>query len=305
MFATLDTLVELPRKDPPPVPARVPADTARDIKKRAVRVAKTKKLIWPLIDLHSPIENQYWNSYYCSRNLKQEGQYLTSKYCNTRWCFECNAIRAAKMINGYKPVFEQWPGVQFVTLTRPNVPGKQLLSEVEDLVHTFELCRRYLRERKSKPVRGLRKLEVTYNSRTKTFHPHFHLIVEDLMQAKLVIAEWLYRNPTASPEAQHIRKADEGSYLEMFKYATKSVVNKHTPAIALDLIFQSIQGKRIYQPFGIEKKVSEDVTEIERQAYGMLEPSVYKVWYFDDAAEDWRSLNGELLTNAVQTFNTS
>jgi len=295
MIAALDTLVQLPHKEP----HRIPADTARDLKKRAVRVAKTKKLIYPLIDLHSPIENQYWQSYHCCRDLKQEGQYLTAKYCNKRWCFECNAIRAAKMINGYKPVFEKFPGTQFVTLSRPNVSADKLLTEVEDLVHTFELVRRHLRERKNMNLKGIRKLEVTYNNRVNSFHPHFHLIVDCLATAKMIVNEWLFRNPTASAEAQHIRKADEGSYIEMFKYVTKEIVKPQTPAEAKDLIFQSINGKRIYQAFGIKKHISEDVDEIQRQAYGMLNYATYKVWYFDEKREDWFSLKGELLSEAV------
>jgi len=309
MFADLDTLVQLPRKEiqvpekSGSRPARTAEDSSRELKKRAIRVAKTKKLIWPLIDLHSNIESQYWQSYYCCRELKQEGQYLTAKYCNKRWCFECNAIRAAKMINGYKPIFDKWPGVQFVTLTRPNVPGYKLPAEVEDLIHTFELCRRYIIEKKKIKIKGLRKFEVTYNNRTETFHPHFHLIVEDLQTANLIKNEWLFRNPEASPDAQHTRPADEGCYIEMFKYATKEVVKENTPAQAKDLIFQSITGKRIYQAFGIKKYVSEDIEDIERQAYGMLEPVSYKTWTFNDELLDWVSTTKELLTEAVKSFN--
>lgn len=292
----LDTLVQLPHKEP----VRIPADTSKDVKRRALRAIRTGKMIYPLIDLHSPLENQYWSSYHCCRELKQEGQYLTAKYCNKRWCFECNAIRAAKMINGYKPVFDKWPGVQFVTLTRPNVSGEDLLKEVEDLVHTFELCRRYLREQLKVNIRGLRKLEVTYNNRMKSFHPHFHLIVDNIQTANLIVDEWLHRNPSAVSDAQHIRKADQGSYIEMFKYATKEVIKPQTSAHVLDLIFQSISGKRIYQAFGIEKYVSEDVDELVQQAYGMIEPSVYKVWRLDDVQEDWISIYGEHLQKAVQ-----
>lgn len=253
-----------------------------------------------MIDLHSEMEKQYWQSYYCCRELKQEGQYVTAKYCNKRWCFECNAIRAAKMINGYKPVFEKWPGVQFVTLTRPNVSGEQLLNEVDDLVHTFELVRRYIRETLKINIKGLRKLEVTYNNRVNSYHPHFHLIVENLETAQLIVDEWLHRNPSAVSDAQHIRKANEGCYIETFKYATKEVIKPKTPAEVKDLIFQSITGKRIYQAFGIKKHISEDVNEIERQAYGMLEPCAYKSWTFNDEKLDWISPLGESFIQAIQ-----
>jgi hypothetical protein len=300
MIAALDTSVQLPRKEQTGTRPRVPSDASRDLKKRAIRVAKTRDLIFPLIDLHSDMENQYWQSFNCCRDLIQEGQYITSKYCNKRWCFQCNAIRAAKMIEGYKPVFEKWKGVQFVTLTRPNVPGDQLLTEVEDLIHTFELVRRFMRERRKMNIKGLRKLEVTYNNKTNTYHPHFHLIVDSLQTSKLIIAEWLYRNPKASPDAQHTRPADDGCYVEMFKYATKEIVKPHTPPRAKDLIFKSITGKRIYQAFGVKKVVSEDVAELERQGYSMLSPCSYRQWTFSDKQNDWFDPRGRSLIEAVQ-----
>jgi len=298
---SLDTLVQLPHKE-------IFIDeneTQRDLKKRAIRLSKTKKLIWPLIDLHSDLEKQYWSSYHCCRELKQEGNYLSSKYCNKRWCFECNAIRAAKMINGYMPIFRDFKNKQFVTLTRPNVPEDQLNNEVRSLVKDFQLCVRYLRERKKIDLKGLRKIEVTFNWQLASFHPHIHVIIDTLSNARALVDEWLFRNKTASPDAQNIRVADEGSAIELFKYATKSVVEKDMSCYALDVIFRAISGIRIYQPFGIKKYVSEDVKELVRQAYGMLEPTEYKIWRFNDELLDWFSIYDESLIKKNSFSNSS
>jgi hypothetical protein len=285
----------------------VPASTksAVEIKKRAVRLSQTCKLTWPLIDLHSPLENQYWQSYNCCREIIQEGVTLTSHYCNKRWCFECNAIRAAKMINGYMPVFEAFKKAQFVTLTRPNVTADSLPSEIEDIIKKFRDLTLYLRRYKKINLKGIRKLEVTFNWHESTYHPHFHILVDSPLSAKAILNEWLQRNPESSPAAQHIRPADKGSYLEMFKYATKIAVSDDISDYAKDIIFQAIQDKRIYQPFGIKKYVSEDVSETVRQQYGCLEPETYKVWRFDDKKLDWLSNTAELLTEVIRNFNNT
>lgn len=272
--------------------------TQKELKKRAIRIIKTKELIMQLADLQSSLENQYWSSYHCSRELKQEGNYIASEYCNKRWCFECNAIRSAKMINGYKPVLQQFWNKQFVTLTRPNVDEFHLKDEIKSLVKDFTLTIRHLRERKKIDIKGIRKIEVTYNRPRNNYHPHFHLIVDSLPSARAIVQEWLFRNPNASPDAQKIQKADETSFVELFKYATKEIANPKIRISALNVIFLSLIKIRTYQPFGIKKYISEDVDSLVRQAYGMLNPTEHKVWRFDDNKKDWISLWNESLIDS-------
>jgi hypothetical protein len=213
------------------------------------------------------------------------------------------------MINNYMPIFNQFRHAQFVTLTRPNVTAEQLPSEINDLIDTFKLMIHYLRgtpnKKKQIHAKGLRKLEVTYNWRENTYHPHFHLLVDTPGSARAIIKEWLFRNPEASEAAQYFREADSGSFTELFKYAAKIVVDKDMSIYAKDIIFQSLNNHRIYQPFGINKITSEDVEEIVSQAYGMLNPEAYKVWYFNNSEEDWNSLEGESLIETLFQFDTS
>jgi hypothetical protein len=210
------------------------------------------------------------------------------------------------MINGYMPVFKEFKNPQFVTLTRPNVTAGDLPGEIDDLIKKFRDLLLHLRRYKKINLKGIRKLEVTFNWHESTYHPHFHLLVDSPGSAKAILDEWLLRNEAASPVAQHIRPANPGSYLEMFKYATKIAVAGDISDYAKDIIFQAIQDKRIYQPFGIKKYVSEDVSETVRQQYGCLEPETYKVWRFDDRKIDWVSNTGELLTEVIKNYyNTS
>jgi len=299
--SSLDTLVQLSFKDT----KRTPADTQKDLKRKAIRMKQTFDLIWPLIDLNSSMENQYWSSYYCCRELKQEGVYLRAKYCNKRWCFTCNAIRCAKMINNYMPIFKLHPHAQFVTLTRPNVKAEDLPEEINCLVAEFRIMIRYLRGMKKIDLRGLRKLEVTYNWYENTYHPHFHLIVHMPGAARELIEEWLFRNPTAKRAAQHMREADQGSFTELFKYAAKIAADKDMSPFAQDVIFQALANHRIYQPFGINKVIKdpEDPQEVT-QAYGSLDPEIYKVWYFNNDKKDWDSLQGEsLIDTIIKSYN--
>jgi hypothetical protein len=309
--SSLDTLVQLAYKENQTVSnPSLPRSfyTAKEYKKKAVRIHNTYKLIWGLIDLESPLEKQYWQSYHCCRELIQEGCYLRAHYCNKRWCFECNAIRCAKMINGYMPVFDKFKGVQFVTLTRPNVKEEQLQVEVNDLIRTFQLMISYLKRYKDLNIKGLRKIEITYNILEDTYHPHFHVLVNSKEAAYKLVKEWLYRNPEASQDAQHIEPANKGSYTELFKYAAKIIKDLDESSIhlhALDKIFQVLNKKRIYQPFGIRRAVTEDIEEIYSQAVGSLEPDIYKIWRFDNTLQDWFTLSGQSLIETILNFNSS
>ena len=210
------------------------------------------------------------------------------------------------MINGYMPVFKEFKHAQFVTLTRPNVTEENLKTEIKDMIKIFNLMIEYLKRYKKINLKGIRKLECTFNWRESTYHPHFHLLVDSFKSADAIVTEWLFRCPAAVPDAQHIRKADQGSYLEMFKYAAKISVKSDISDYAKDQIFQAIANKRIYQSFGIKKHVSENVEDLVTQQYGCLEPEIYKKWIFNDRIQDWESNDKELLIGTIRNFyNTS
>jgi hypothetical protein len=138
---------------------------------------------------------------------------------------------------------------------------------------------------------GIRKLECTYNDKENNFHPHFHLIVDGYDTAKMFVDRWLQRcqeqNIKADKKAQHIQKADENSTKELFKYTTKLVTSTKTDRAiylpALDVIFQSMYGKRTFQPFGNVRMVKEDIEEIQSQEYDIpiVEHAIY-VWNDND-----------------------
>jgi pseudouridine synthase len=85
---------------------------------------------------------------------------------------------------------------RFVTLTVPNVPAAELRSEIRRMISEFRKIQELRRKQKKPLIRGIRKLEVTYNPDLQNFHPHFHFIVEGESAANELIEDWLDRNTT-------------------------------------------------------------------------------------------------------------
>lgn len=288
----LDTIAQL---DHPPTHSK---DVAY-LKKRAKNAFFSKELARNLTTLDSPLNKAYRRTLFdCGSMLIQEGQKLTGKYCNSRWCNTCNRIRTAKLTNGYRNALEAFSAPQFVTLTIPNVGKESLQETIRMMLESIVLIIRS-RRRKKIEVNGIRKLECTYNADRDDYHPHFHFILDGEDNAKWLIDEWLKRYPTASREAQHYRQADSNSLMEIFKYTTK-IVSKSSKGDtriyipALDVIFQAMYRIRTFQSFGKIRMVSEDIDDVQSDTYDIpFYESVVWVWQ----GNDWYSmLSGDPLT---------
>lgn len=285
------------------------------LRRRAKSKYFTQMVAVPLAELRNGLQQYYRNAFYCNNALHQEGITVTSKYCNTRICNTCNRIRTAKLINGYAGELQKIPNKRFVTLTVPNVPAIQLRETIDGMIRTFQkMLKKYSYDKKS--IAGLRKLEITYNAVRDDYHPHFHLIIDTLDNAKIIQDMWLKLNPTANLAAQDIREVDDNSMIELFKYSTKVVTDVKGNGVvnvqALDTIMHAIYKRRIIQPFGnIKKDVSEEVSELQSATYpGIPEYDVME-WYWEK--DDWVNEYGELLTghsseshylNSIQIIST-
>lgn len=255
----------------------------------------------------SKLTKSYWNSYHCSSSLLQEGKTITSKYCNARWCPVCNAIRTAKLIRGYAEVIDAMVDRQFLTLTIPNVAAEDLSGAITQMIDTFRRIKDTRKKQKQRgtvdtQIVGLRKLEVTYNSVTNTYHPHFHLVVEGKEVGMWIMNEWLERYPQADRRGQDLRPADDDSVMELFKYVTKLTSkakgNKGLVYVnALDVIFTAMVGRQVFKAIGITKQVSEDVEEIDSQIYEDVDAQEQTYWSWSRDHNDWVDVDsGELLT---------
>lgn len=276
--------------------------------KRAKVKFTQQKLLKALLKLGSPLAKKYDATIFCSSVLEQDGNKLRTRFCNNRWCNICNRIRTAKLIKGYGAAIESMIDPRFVTLTIPNVAAVELRSEIRRMISEFRKIQELRRKHKKPLIRGIRKLEVTYNPDLQNFHPHFHFIVEGEAAANELIEAWLDRNTTADKRGQDQREAKNP--IELFKYFAKLTSKSKSDTIiikagkmvrieysypeALDLVFQAIEGTRIIQPIGGIKYIKEDIEDLETVVVEDLEPEE-ALWIYQN--QDWVNVyTGELLT---------
>jgi len=152
---------------------------------------------------------------------------------------------------------------------------------------------RVIRERHKVKISGIRKIEVTYNSKENTYHPHLHIMIDKRQGAEL-IAQWMDRYPSASRKGQDTRPVNKSSFNELFKYNTKILAKAGKGfsiyATALDVIMQALHKRRTFQTFGAVKKVkiSEDITELQSfEAEGIEATEFKKEWRYDEYLADW------------------
>lgn len=288
--------------------AQVPTNGLQNLRKRARSKWFTYNIIKHLLTIESPLSKYYSQCLTCCEVITQRGHKFTAHYCNTRCCNICNRIRTGKMINGYLKQVELLSGVYLVTLTVPNCRGSELEGVIANMMKEITLIIRVLRERRGIRVNGIRKIEVTYNHQNDTYHPHIHLLVDSGYTE--IVDEWLSRFTDAVRWAQDITKADTNSVKEMFKYTTKIAVGKKYEKLskshkievythALDTIFRALRGRRVFQPFGNIRKVSEEVNEeLTAQEYTDLPHYEFVEWIWNDC--DWYSPKlGDTLTGYI------
>lgn len=242
------------------------------INKRAKAKYSQEPLMEEMRKLNSPFKQKYDDTYHCGSIIQQDGKYITSRYCKHRWCKVCNRHRTGKLISGYEDVINNMKDKQFVTLTIPNVAANVLRESIKKMISVIQKIQDKRRKSKQVLIRGIRKLECTFNPRRMDFHPHFHFILDGVQMAEDLISEWLNYFPEANKDAQHYTIADKP--IELFKYFTKltsktsqeysngsKLNDEWAYPEALDIIFRSIEKLRIVQPMGGITMVSDEIEE--------------------------------------------
>lgn len=212
----------------------------------------------------------YANTFFCASYIIAEENRFKSKYCRNRWCLVCNRIKTAYYIDLYSPHLNAWNDKYLVTLTAPTVKKENLKDEIQMYLDAFVRIKDKMRKQKQ-VLKGIRKLEITYNPVKKLYHPHFHIIIEGQNHANNLRDNWLKAFPNSNIKAQDVQPADKNSLKEIFKYFTKITAdNKNEPTItlpALDAIFAAVKGRRVFQSFGFKTKQREQITDEELKFY--------------------------------------
>lgn len=242
----------------------------------------------------------YWNAYYCQNNLVSADGRIYGNYCKTRYCNVCNGIRKADLINKYYPTLKSWPSAYMVTLTVRNVKASKLRAIISNMLATLRKINEKHRKQYARGTGirlvGVRSLECTFNPLNKTYHPHFHLIVQTKQMAEIIRKEWQDRARPGwvSPKGQHVAPllSHKAAVMEVIKYGAKIITlpkeqnnnPKHSPMIyvaALDQIYTAMDGRRLFDRFGFnaEKKVKEKTSPRLVEAFNEYE--------YDTKKSDW------------------
>lgn len=146
----------------------------------------------------SRLQSSYYRTLTCCSELTQQGNKITAKYCGNRWCLVCNRIRTAKMITKYEPHLAAMCEPHFITLTIPNITG-----DVKELQYCVTQLQKFCRKAFDRlrkygiKYKGFRKIEISFNADTQSYHPHVHFISDgfvpgdiDEQQLRLLLQIW-------------------------------------------------------------------------------------------------------------------
>lgn len=102
-------------------------------------------------------------------------------FCRTRLCPTCAKRKSLRWIFALSLMIEYVNSMYdyeylLLTLTAPNVKGDDLHDELKKYSKAFD---QMLKRKKYKAINKgfIRKLEITYNKKTDTYHPHYHVII--------------------------------------------------------------------------------------------------------------------------------
>lgn len=246
-----------------------------ELRKKAKRKVITHALILNLIDIskkknEKEVEKSLWNTYHCQSSLISSDKRTYGKYCKNRFCLVCLGIRKAEIINKYYPTISNWKDPYFVTLTVKACPAKRLHLMMDGMVRAFQKIkdRNHKRQKRGTGIKlvGVRSLECNFNPVSRTYNPHYHIIVPDKETAIQLKKDWLniWTKKHCAPWCQDIRKVSsvEGSLIEIIKYGTKiftepnsnsKVKKKASPKVyisAMYNILSAMRHHRLFERFG-------------------------------------------------------
>lgn len=124
--------------------------------------------------------NRATNFKNCGTNIaiNDNGKITGANFCKQRLCPVCNFRRSSMMWHKINQIIEYDKDMDFifVTLTVKNCTGQELNNTIDKVLQGF---RRISNRKKWKRafIGFVRGLEITYNPKEDTFHPHIHLLI--------------------------------------------------------------------------------------------------------------------------------
>jgi plasmid rolling circle replication initiator protein Rep len=186
---------------------------------------------------------------------------VKADFCRNRICNICAWRRQSKFVAQMFPVLEKLGSKYeylFATLTIKNVKYEDLSHAIDIILQGYD---RLLKRRKIKRawVGKIRGLEVTYNAKTKTFHPHIHIFIavkkDYFTNADLYISQnefteyWQECIRADYKPICNVEKVTDaqGGAVETLKYSFKS----STDSTALKGYFYTLKNRRLVSFSGV------------------------------------------------------
>ena len=275
---------------------------------RKLRKITNYDLLGGLIDLNNDRADHYKKATACCSSAEVKEGKVVMRYCRSRVCAICASVKTATLMNRYQSEFERYGEKQLVTLTAKAVNKEELKDRIKLMKKQLQLLRLKSR-REGVNLSGIYSIEVTYNEKADTYHPHIHsIVVGTAFHGKWVTNLWYFycikNGLECSLKAQDYRHCDEKAFKEVFKYITKFKKNDgstQNPKV-IDTIVSATWGQRSIITFGDVRAQDEEIQEVATYDCEAIEGDIF-LWSYSEKVQeaDWYSIQtGEALSPLIK-----
>lgn len=174
---------------------------------------------------------------------------VTAWRCRSRLCPLCQRLTLLSIRDKIADAVKQMDSPRFITLTLQHEQG-DLQSQVKKLVKSFAKLRRSKRW-KHYVTGGVYTIEINWNAKTKTWHPHLHIIANGTYYPQpMLSADWL--KTTGNSQIVDIRamhdRAKAVTYIT--SYITKSWKTQPLEVEQLIEWVATVKHQRMWSRFG-------------------------------------------------------
>ena len=217
-----------------------------------------------------------------------------ANFCGNRFCPTCAKRKSIKDTIALDcmtrwVIEEKKRRFIFLTLTVPNVSEDALDDKIREMNHAFHnLAKRTMFSTRIKGY--VRKLELTYNKKTNSYHPHFHVLLSvgsryfnaknQYLSKEKWLKEWqTVMNDTdiTQIDVKHFKyKKDEKSVFELIKYIAKDTQRKVDTEI-FTVLYNTLHRKRDFAFGGDFKEARVLYSKQELTKYFKVDETI---WYW-------------------------
>lgn len=196
---------------------------------------------------------------------------VKADFCRERVCPICAWRRQAKFLSQTIPIIQYLSSLGynfiFATLTIKNVKGNNLGKAIDIITKGYNLLSK--RRQVKRAWSGIiRSIEVTYNHKKDTFHPHIHMLIAvtsdyytsaDYISHSTLINLWKECIQADYNPSVHIQavtgESEEVGAVETIKYALKPTQEVK----ALKCFIEELKGRRLISFSGIFGKIRKEL----------------------------------------------